>query len=79
MEFLSIRICELAVAVCICNPSTWEAEAGGVRIPGHLGLPIKTLFQEKKKKKNPSLPYYSPNFYPLLLTTLMSHFSHLAF
>jgi hypothetical protein len=33
------------------NPSIWEAEAGGSKVPGQPGLYNKTLFQTQKTKK----------------------------
>jgi hypothetical protein len=33
------------------NPSTWEAEAGGLEVLGQDGLNSETLSQEKRKKK----------------------------
>jgi hypothetical protein len=32
------------------NPSTWKAEAGRLRIPGHPELHCETLSQELKKE-----------------------------
>jgi hypothetical protein len=32
----------------VCNPSTWEAEARGLRVQVQLGLHSETLFQKKK-------------------------------
>jgi hypothetical protein len=37
-----------------CNPSTWEAKAGGVQVQEQHELNSKTLSQ-KKKNKNPKL------------------------
>jgi hypothetical protein len=31
-----------------CHPSTWEAEAGGSRVPGQPGLPREALAQKNK-------------------------------
>jgi hypothetical protein len=33
------------------NPSIGEAETGGLRVPGQIGLQSKILSQKKKKKK----------------------------
>jgi hypothetical protein len=32
--------------VYVCNPSTQEAEAGGLRVPGQPGLQSETLAQK---------------------------------
>jgi hypothetical protein len=42
---------EPGMVVHAFNPSTWEAEAGGSRVPGQPELYSKTLSQKKKKKK----------------------------
>jgi hypothetical protein len=34
--------------VHICNPSTWEAEAGGSQIGSQPGLHSEILYQKKK-------------------------------
>jgi hypothetical protein len=39
---------ELGTVVCACNPSTWEAEAGGSQIQGHPGLYNETHLKKKK-------------------------------
>jgi hypothetical protein len=33
-----------------CNPSTWEVEAGGWRVPGHPG-PLSEILSKKQKQK----------------------------
>jgi hypothetical protein len=38
--------------VCVCNPSTWEAEAGGLLVTGHPGLHSETCLKKKKHNKN---------------------------
>jgi hypothetical protein len=35
----------------ICNPSTWEAQAGELRVPGQPGLHNKTVPQQNKTNK----------------------------
>jgi hypothetical protein len=39
---------QLSVVVHICNPSTQEAEAEGLRVQVHPGLHSETLFQKRK-------------------------------
>jgi hypothetical protein len=41
---------KLGVVVHSCNPSTWEAKAGGLRVPGQPGLQNDSLSLKKKKK-----------------------------
>jgi hypothetical protein len=45
------KILGLNVVVCVCNPSTWQVEAGRFEIQGHPGLHSETLSQDKKKKR----------------------------
>jgi hypothetical protein len=40
-----------AVVVHAFNPSTWEAEAGGYRVPGQPGLHRETLSRKTKQNK----------------------------
>jgi hypothetical protein len=40
---------KLSVVVHICNPSTWEAEAGGSQIGSQPGLHSEILYQKKKE------------------------------
>jgi hypothetical protein len=42
---------KLSAVVHTCNPSTWEAEAGGLQIEDQSELHRKTLPQKKKKEK----------------------------
>jgi hypothetical protein len=39
------------VVVHVCNPSTWETDAGGSKVQSQAILHRKTLSQKKKKKK----------------------------
>ena len=42
---------ELVLVVHACNPSTWEAEAGGLRVQGRPGLCGETPAKNKEKSK----------------------------
>jgi hypothetical protein len=44
---------------CVCNRSTWEAEAGGWQVRSQPGLNSKTLCQKKYEK----LFSWIPNFF----------------
>jgi hypothetical protein len=35
----------------VCNSSTWEAEAGGLKVQGQLGLRSETLSREEGEKR----------------------------
>jgi hypothetical protein len=39
-----------------CDPSTWEAEAGGYQVQSQLGLNSENLFKKKKKLGNFMFP-----------------------
>jgi hypothetical protein len=41
----------MGVVVHNCDPSTWEAEAGGSQVPGHSGPYNKTYLKKKNKLK----------------------------
>jgi hypothetical protein len=43
------NVCQPGMIVHACNPSTQEAEAGGLQIPDLPGLHSETLFQKNKK------------------------------
>jgi hypothetical protein len=47
---------QLGMVVRTYNPSMPEAEAGGIRVPGQLRLPSKTLSQKRKKKNQSNSP-----------------------
>jgi hypothetical protein len=40
----------LSLVIHICNPNIWEAEAGGLQVPGQPGL-RETLSSKRKKGK----------------------------
>jgi hypothetical protein len=46
---------KLSMVVCICNPSTQEAEAGRWRVCSQTGLHNEALFQNKHKTTTASV------------------------
>jgi hypothetical protein len=43
---------KLGIATHVCNPSTWEAEAGGSRVPASLGYIVRHCLKNKNKQTN---------------------------
>jgi hypothetical protein len=54
----------------ICNPNTWEAEAGGWRIQGQPGLHGETLSEGKERRKEVKK---RKRFWTTLPTVVPSH------
>jgi hypothetical protein len=46
-----IQHIEPGVVVHVCNPSTWKAEAGGLKVKAGLGSIVKPYLKKKHKQK----------------------------
>jgi hypothetical protein len=65
---------ELGLVAHMYNPSTWEAEVGGLEVQTQPGLHSETLFKKKKKRIQVPVPslfviqtkaFWSYGFFPL--------------
>jgi hypothetical protein len=43
-----LKVNKLGMVVHICNPNTWEAEAGRLQVQGHPQIHSETPFQKTK-------------------------------
>jgi hypothetical protein len=65
---------KLSEVVHTCNPSTWEAEAGGFRAPGQPALHSKTLSQKEKQKVNQNKNWLKILMYPLFFDLILEEY-----